>query len=191
MKFIAIVWPAFLARVNPVSAMANPACMNMTRKPQTRVHTMLMATLAVPDGVRDLRGERLLCAHRLDVVVGRGSGGHAVDVRDSPRVDARRVGHGGRCRRRGRRRGGGVVPRFRLVRRHRRQDRAGDEHERRKAQHPFRPLPQISGHHVLLLLFRPIREGRAGVEISPSAVYGKLMSTCSVTVFCPPVLFSL
>ena len=48
MKFIAIVWPAFLARVKPVSAMANPACMNMTRKPQTRVHTMLIETLAFP-----------------------------------------------------------------------------------------------------------------------------------------------
>ena len=48
MKFIAIVCPAFLARVNPVSAMANPACMNMTRKPHTRVHTVLMAIRLCP-----------------------------------------------------------------------------------------------------------------------------------------------
>ena len=61
MKFIAIVWPAFLARVKPVSAMANPACMNMTRKPHTRVQTMLMAIRLCPDRVRHLRGERLLC----------------------------------------------------------------------------------------------------------------------------------
>src|SRR5512140_103979 len=48
MKFIAIVCPAFLARVNPVSAIANPACMNMTRKPHTRVHTVLMAIRLCP-----------------------------------------------------------------------------------------------------------------------------------------------
>ena len=48
MKFIAMVWPAFFARVKPVSAMAKPACMNMTRKPQTRVQTMLMATRFLP-----------------------------------------------------------------------------------------------------------------------------------------------
>jgi hypothetical protein len=46
--FIAIVWPAFLARVKPVSAMANPACMNMTKKPHTSVQTMLMAIRLCP-----------------------------------------------------------------------------------------------------------------------------------------------
>src|SRR5581483_5952539 len=44
MKFIIMVWFAFLARVNPASTRAKPACMNMTRKPVTRVQTMLMAT---------------------------------------------------------------------------------------------------------------------------------------------------
>ncbi len=48
MKFMAIVWAAFLARVKPVSTRANPACMNMTRKPAIRVHTMLIATLLWP-----------------------------------------------------------------------------------------------------------------------------------------------
>src|SRR5659263_475031 len=48
MKFIAIVCPAFLARVKPVSAMANPACMNMTRKPHTRTQTVLMAIRLCP-----------------------------------------------------------------------------------------------------------------------------------------------
>ena len=43
MKFIAMVWPAFLARVKPVSASAKPACMNMTRKPQKSTQTMLIA----------------------------------------------------------------------------------------------------------------------------------------------------
>ena len=34
MKFMDIVWPAFFARHRPVSTSANPACMNMTRKPR-------------------------------------------------------------------------------------------------------------------------------------------------------------
>src|SRR5882724_2954575 len=45
MKFMVNVWAAFLARVNPVSTMAKPACMNMTRKPVIRVHTKLIATV--------------------------------------------------------------------------------------------------------------------------------------------------
>src|SRR5579884_3531040 len=45
MKFMAKVWAAFLARVNPVSTIANPACMNITRKPVTSVHTKLIATV--------------------------------------------------------------------------------------------------------------------------------------------------
>ena len=35
--FIAIVWPAFFAWVKPVSTIAKPACMNMTRKPAKSV----------------------------------------------------------------------------------------------------------------------------------------------------------
>src|SRR5437588_12229551 len=45
MKFMVMVWAAFLARVNPVSTMANPACMNITRNPATSVQTKLMATV--------------------------------------------------------------------------------------------------------------------------------------------------
>src|SRR5712692_9953597 len=48
MKFMAMVWAAFLARQNPVSTSANPACMNMTRKPVISVHTILMAILLWP-----------------------------------------------------------------------------------------------------------------------------------------------
>ena len=44
MKFMVMVWAAFLARVNPVSTIANPACMNMTRNPATSIHTKLIAT---------------------------------------------------------------------------------------------------------------------------------------------------
>ena len=40
--FIAIVWAAFLARQRPVSTIAKPACMNITRKPASKVHTMLI-----------------------------------------------------------------------------------------------------------------------------------------------------
>src|SRR4029450_11316996 len=42
MKFMLIVWAAFLARQSPVSTSANPACMNMTRKPVISVQIMLM-----------------------------------------------------------------------------------------------------------------------------------------------------
>src|SRR5713226_9853080 len=45
MKFMVIVCAAFLARVNPVSTIANPACMNITRNPATNVHTKLIATV--------------------------------------------------------------------------------------------------------------------------------------------------
>src|SRR5215510_9230687 len=48
MKFIDIVWAAFLARVKPVSTIAKPACMNMTRKPVSSVQTMLIAILLWP-----------------------------------------------------------------------------------------------------------------------------------------------
>ena len=43
MKFIIMVWLAFFARHSPVSTIAKPACMNMTRKPVTSVQTKLMA----------------------------------------------------------------------------------------------------------------------------------------------------
>lgn len=48
MKFMLMVCDAFFARVKPVSTIAKPACMNMTRKPVMSVHTMLMATLLWP-----------------------------------------------------------------------------------------------------------------------------------------------
>ncbi len=48
MKFIDIVCAAFFARQNPVSTIAKPACMNMTRKPVISVQTMLMAILLCP-----------------------------------------------------------------------------------------------------------------------------------------------
>ena len=38
-KFIAMVWATFLERVRPVSTSAKPACMNMTKKPHSIVHT--------------------------------------------------------------------------------------------------------------------------------------------------------
>ena len=43
MKFMVTVCPAFLARVKPVSTIAKPSCMNITRKPATSVQTMLIA----------------------------------------------------------------------------------------------------------------------------------------------------
>ena len=41
MKFIAIVLTAFLARVKPVSSIAKPSCMNITRKPPTSTQARL------------------------------------------------------------------------------------------------------------------------------------------------------
>src|SRR6266852_5863595 len=40
-RFIAMVLTAFLERVNPVSTIANPSCMNITRKPATSSHARL------------------------------------------------------------------------------------------------------------------------------------------------------
>src|SRR5215472_2559024 len=37
-RFIAIVLTAFFERVNPVSSIANPSCMNITRNAATRSH---------------------------------------------------------------------------------------------------------------------------------------------------------
>ncbi len=48
MKFIIIVCATFFARVKPVSTSANPACMNMTRKPVSRVHMRLIDTRLWP-----------------------------------------------------------------------------------------------------------------------------------------------
>ena len=39
MRFFIMMLMAFLALVNPVSTMANPACMKKTRAAQTRVQT--------------------------------------------------------------------------------------------------------------------------------------------------------
>ena len=41
--FIAMVFTAFLARVNPVSTMAKPTCMNITRNPAISTQTRFSA----------------------------------------------------------------------------------------------------------------------------------------------------
>src|SRR5437879_4970797 len=45
MKFMVMTCAAFLARHKPVSTKAKPACMNMTKKPVTKVHITLIETL--------------------------------------------------------------------------------------------------------------------------------------------------
>ena len=50
MKFIIMVWLAFFARQSPVSTSANPACMNITRKPVMSVQTKLIAMRFCPPG---------------------------------------------------------------------------------------------------------------------------------------------
>src|SRR5215469_10660560 len=50
-RFIAIVLTAFLERVNPVSNIANPTCMNITRNPATSTQARLSdCSTPVPDG---------------------------------------------------------------------------------------------------------------------------------------------
>src|SRR5437899_2872074 len=44
-KFMLIVCAAFLTRQKPVSTIAKPHCMNMTRNPAIRVHTVVGASL--------------------------------------------------------------------------------------------------------------------------------------------------
>src|SRR5438105_10158370 len=48
MKFIIMVWLAFFARARPVSTIAKPACMNMTRKPVTSVQMKFDAMTFCP-----------------------------------------------------------------------------------------------------------------------------------------------
>ena len=76
MKFMLIVCAAFLARQKPVSTIAKPACMNMTRKPADQRPHEVDGDLVVADRVHDFgqrRGGRVL--HR-DVLgrPGRGPG---------------------------------------------------------------------------------------------------------------------
>ena len=42
--FIIIMWPAFFARVRPVTKNAKPTCMNNTKKPVINVQVKLMET---------------------------------------------------------------------------------------------------------------------------------------------------
>ena len=60
MKFMLMVCIAFFARVNPVSTSANPACMNMTRKPVTSSHTKLTPSRFWSIEVGQLDGEWFL-----------------------------------------------------------------------------------------------------------------------------------
>ncbi len=64
---IAMVCPAFFARVKPVSAMAIPACMNMTRNPHTRVHTMFNAIRLWPITSASFAAAHPLDLHRHDL----------------------------------------------------------------------------------------------------------------------------
>ena len=91
MKFIDMVCAAFFARVKPVSTIANPACMNMTRKPVNSVQTMLIAILLWPT-VSITSVSVGLAASLTGHVGGRAGGG-------AGRIGAARGR--GRCRRRG------------------------------------------------------------------------------------------
>ena len=176
MKFIAIVCPAFLARVKPVSAMANPACMNMTRKPHTRVQTMLMAIRLCPTVSATLAASGSFS----DIVLMSLSVGAPADPpmmsAMPPVATPEGSGFGASAAIAGR-----TVP--------------ATSNRRRQAQHPHRPLPEMSFHHVLLFLYQagPLRGGRGrgsaplsgGIRFRLSVDHGKLMSNWIVAVFCP------
>src|SRR5271165_3021792 len=55
-RFIAIVLTAFFDRVNPVSTIANPSCMNITRKPAISSHARLSELSSGGD-------DAAVCAH--------------------------------------------------------------------------------------------------------------------------------
>ncbi len=45
------MWPAFFARVRPVTNMAKPTCMKSTRKPVIKSHEKLIDTRRWPDSL--------------------------------------------------------------------------------------------------------------------------------------------
>ena len=61
MNFMAMVWATLFDRHSPVSTMAKPACMNMTRKPVTKVQNMFTAALTPPN---DLASDAIHLLHR-------------------------------------------------------------------------------------------------------------------------------
>src|SRR5437016_2655982 len=66
MKFMVMVVAPFLARVNPVSTIAKPACMNITRNPATSVQTKLIATVLAAAAVfAACANESAACAARV------------------------------------------------------------------------------------------------------------------------------
>ena len=75
-RFIIIMWPAFFARVSPVTSKAKPTCMNSTRKPVSNSHTKLTLMRRWPGLVGHLV-DALLGERDAAVVVG-GRAGRAV-----------------------------------------------------------------------------------------------------------------
>ncbi len=68
MKFMLIVCAAFLARQRPVATSAKPACINITRKAASSVHTKLSGAPAVaPDGDNTVPGNGGISAQAADV----------------------------------------------------------------------------------------------------------------------------
>ncbi len=67
MKFMAKVCAEFFERHKPPSTIAKPACMNMTKKPVTSVHTMLMENMLW--ALRSYRSGivKLLATHRRSI----------------------------------------------------------------------------------------------------------------------------
>ena len=91
MKFMVMVWAAFLARVKPVSTSAKPACMNITRKPASRTHTKFRATRVCPTAAPiscERGGAGDLGRHVLDT-----SGGAAVGIGREEQGGQGRKGH--------------------------------------------------------------------------------------------------
>ena len=146
MKFIDMVCAAFFARVKPVSTIAKPACMNMTRKPATSVQTMLIAILLWPTVSITSVSVGLAASFTGDVLGGAGRGAGRVGPRGSERRRRRRRGRGEPAA--ARRRVAARVPAP--------VQRAQRRHARRPARHPApdsihrRRVADLPRSHLLL-----------------------------------------
>src|SRR6185503_15820265 len=77
------VWAAFLSRVKPVSTIANPVCMNMTRKPARSVQTklieiLLWPTVSITSAIVGFAGSLTATSAAVPVMAPVGSGGLGV-----------------------------------------------------------------------------------------------------------------
>src|SRR5579863_7432695 len=101
-KFIAMVCTAFFERVKPVSTMANPSCMNITRNALTSTHAKLSEWMSISALLARGGSRVLLCRVTHDPVHDEQRRDHQDDARRKEHVarqayslNQRAVGAGG------------------------------------------------------------------------------------------------